>query len=389
MRRGSNAQIALLGFGFFVSSIASWFIIAGSVVGFAARGHAAWVDGVFSAIVWIVTMLTALVVGRLAGLAGAGMLMAVALGARLCGIAGFLSSQDDIVWILGAAANGFATGVLWVLGESILAEVVPSDRRGRIMGIIETLVGGAGFFGGAAATVLSDRLYALFWMSALLMGIATLCYLAAGGRAMHAQAPVHSHGVGADGMWISLMPLLLICFASGLFESGSTGMLPIFAIQLGLGAALAASTVALIGAGSLLGQFPLGWLSDHAGVRRVVLGALGSMLLATPMLVFVPHGSPGAQAWLLWIVGFVWGFSGGSLYTLSIIQIGHQFQGPHLIQGMGMMVVVYTLGASVGPIAGSATFTLGGMQAVGWTTTVGIAAVMTHYWRYGGVPLRR
>jgi MFS family permease len=182
--------------------------------------------------------------------------------------------------------------------------------------------------------------------------------------------------------------MLLLAFIGGTLESGSTGVLPVFALELNFTTTIAAATVAFIGAGSLLGQFPLGYLSDRVGVKKVAITTLLVLSLFTPLLALSETYAPAFNQQALLTVGFLWGFAGGGLYTLAIISVGHSFSGDRLVRVMGLLVVLYTLGASVGPILKTALYTLGGLSYTILLVTALLVTITLLYLRFSR-PSRR
>lgn len=369
-------RIALLGLALVFTSLSSWLAIAGSVIGFATRGHAAWVDGLFNALIWIANMATAFAAGRLVRRFGLAPLLLFATALRFAASACYAASDSAAVWVIASLGTGAATGLLWVLGEAVLTGAIPADRRGRIMGLIETLVGGTAMAGGAIATALATRLDWVFIAAIAAMAVSAALFVAARGIEFAGghDAPA-AESTPHDGL---LLPVLVMGALGGVFEAGSTGLLPVQAVELGLGAAAAASMVAVIGVGSLLGQFPLGAASDRYGALRVALWCAAAVALTTPLIAFVPEGGGPAARAVLWGVGFLWGFAGGGLYTLGVVAAGHAYRGPALVRTMGLLVVAYTGGAALAPVLGNALAELwpGGGVAVCFAALCVPAVVM-------------
>jgi hypothetical protein len=68
-------------------------------------------------------------------------------------------------------------------------------------------------------------------------------------------------------------------------------------------------------------------------------------------------------------VGAVWGGVGGALYTLTMIQVAHQFDGRATAGGAAAMITGYTVGGAIGPLASGASLQ--------WLGTTGTALLLS------------
>ncbi|HSI58085.1 MAG TPA: MFS transporter, partial [Ideonella sp.] len=151
----------------------------------------------------------------------------------------------------------------------------------------------------------------------------------------------------------------------GFFEAGMSGVLPLYGLAAGFGAAMAALLVSAIGLGSTLTMLPIGELADRWSTRRVLLGCAAINLGATLLLPLVPAWPPLAA-----VIAFLWGGAGGALYTLSMVDIGHRHQGVALVNTTAVLVLAYTLGGMLAPALGGLALNL----APGWGLPLLLAA---------------
>ena len=157
----------------------------------------------------------------------------------------------------------------------------------------------------------------------------------------------HSARVGLGGVWHALVahPIIMLAgFVGGFFESGMASILPLHGLALGLSAATAALLVSCIGLGSALTMLPAGLLADRfedqaRGRRSVMLVCAAITLAAAALVPLVPHAP-----WLVWPIAFIWGWAGGSLYTMAMIDIGAREKGITLVNSTAVLVLTYTLG---------------------------------------------
>lgn len=259
-------------------------------------------------------------------------------------------------WIAGSVLVGTGAALLWNATEALLAQEAPPEMRGRVMGLYQTALGAALALGPFVPGVLGLDARTVLWSAA---GLVLACF------ATVATLQARAHQVPATasaGTWqaLRLVPwLAALAFAGGVFEAGLSAISAAHASSIGMSLGVAASAAGAIGIGSFLMQYPAGWAADHLPLRKVFTGA--ALLLA---LASVAIGFAGSAPWLLWVCGLVWGGVGGALYTLSIIQVAHAFQGQATAGATAAMITGYTWGGTLGPLASGATLEAGGLPAL-------------------------
>ena len=331
------------------------------------RGLSTGAIGLFSAAQWLgmalATPFTALWVRRL-GARGA-----LLLSAAVPFVAFTLMNLTEqiAVWVPLYLLAGVAGSLRWIVAESMVAELAPAHRRGRIVGLFETMVGLTFVVGPALLAALTsagiDSSH-VRWVATALMGLALL--LSVRVPALHSHRDDQHARLGLLGIFdaVRAAPLVMVAgLVGGFFEAGLASVLPLYGLAIGLGAALAALLVSASGLGSALMMVPIGELVDRWGRTRVWRVCALTNLLATGLLPWV--GEVGALAW---VVAVLWGGAGGGLYTVAMIDIGHRHQGVALVSATAVLVLSYTLGGMMAPA-------LGGM-ALQWSPQWGFPALL-------------
>lgn len=331
-----------------------------------ARGHSALSVGLAASSIWIGILLASTRVHRLVERRGHPAVFVGACAAAIAAVTSMTLHTHFVGWLAGAFAMGLAAGTVWVSGETWLAEVAPTQRRGFYVGLFETAVG-LGMVTGPALLPVAVRLgLPPLGMSLLLITAAALCSLVLltlrdpASTSDDGPQPASGAAPSAPAWRDVAVPLAGIAAISGVLEAGSSGMLPSVSMRGGFSVEHAALLGSVIGAGSALMQTPFGALADRAGMARtlrgawiVLVGATGALWAMGPQ----PDGS-------LWAIGFVLGGVGGAVYTLVVIELGHRLSGPGLVRAMGMLVTAYTAGTALGPVIGGGLFDLGGLPAL-------------------------
>lgn len=331
------------------------------------RGLSTSTIGLFSAAQWLgmalATPFTALWVRRL-GARGA-----LLLSAAVPFVAFTLMNLTEqiAVWTVLYLCAGMAGSLRWIVAESMVAELAPAARRGRIVGLFETMVGLTFVVGPALLAALTSAgidAHVIRWLATALMGVALL--LSWRVPALHSHLEDQGTRLGIPGIVdaVRAAPVVMVAgLVGGFFEAGLASVLPLYGLAIGLSAALAALLVSASGLGSTLMMVPIGELVDRWGRVRVWRTCALLNLLATLMLPWV--GELGALAW---VVAVLWGGAGGGLYTVAMIDIGHRHQGVALVSATSVLVMSYTLGGMMAPALGGA--------ALQWSPQWGFPALL-------------
>ena len=329
-----------------------------------ARGYSTVAVGAMASMMWVgifsATFVAHAVVRRL------GYARTLVLGNVLATvvIAAMAMQQAYLLWLPGAVLIGFAGGLVWVAGESWLAELAPAARRGFYVGLFESSVG-IGMMCGPLMLVLAAAWgWPPLWLATLVLGVSLVASVLLLRRPVSAGRQADGHSASARPVvpgqdWRAVaLPLAVIGAVSGLMESGSSAILPSIALRLDFSIAAAALLGTVIGAGSALMQTPMGALSDRIGMRRALLAAWAVLGLTNVCFLLFAPGYPA----LLWWQGFVLGGVGGAVYTLVVIELGHRLSGSALVRAMSLLVTTYSAGTMLGPLLGGSAFDLGGLR---------------------------
>jgi len=166
-----------------------------------------------------------------------------------------------------------------------------------------------------------------------------------------------------------LAPLALgAILVFGLVETTAFALLPLYGLALGYDEVGAAFLLVLLIAGNVLLQIPIGWLADLVSRERVLLGCAGLALIGVSCWPAVLD-SP-ALGWPLLVAC---GGALGGFYTLSMALLGQRFRGTDLAVANTAFVLMYQLGAMVGPAIGGAAMQRLGPDALALTLAVALA----------------
>jgi predicted MFS family arabinose efflux permease len=154
------------------------------------------------------------------------------------------------------------------------------------------------------------------------------------------------------------------CLVVGIANGSFWALAPVFAQSKGAdtwGVAIFMSVGVLAGA---LGQWPLGRLSDKMDRRRVIIGAAcGAAIAGGLFVLWAPPWGPGLLALI-----FLFGLFAFPIYGLSVAHMNDYVEADGYVEAASGLLLVFGLGAVVGPIAAAILAGLFGPDALFGTT---------------------
>ncbi len=266
-----------------------------------------------------------------------------ALGSFMsAGLIAFPLVADPWAWTVLRVLVGFCMSGIYVAAESWLNNAATNDTRGKVLSaymIAQTL----GIIGAQGLLTLGDAgTSVLFICASILVSISFAPILLSA-------TPVPAVQVAPP------MPLRALFSGSplgtvGIFLLGSvyatqSGMGAVFGTQIGMTATQIAMFVAMLFAGALVLQYPIGWLSDQMDRRKLIFGA-ASLGAASCALGWVTGGG----LWPLMASAF---FAGGvttPLYALFLAYTNDALSAEDMPAASGGLVFTFGLGAIAGPL---------------------------------------
>ncbi len=260
---------------------------------------------------------------------------------------GFLPVFDGVAaWIVLRFLSGLAGAVPWIVTETWINMIAGDKARGRVIALYAVALA-SGFAAGPivlTATGIEGLLPVGTFLIISVSALAPVLLIRRSAPELGAQED--------GGVWRALiaMPTVMIAvFVAGAVDASFFAFLPIWGTRTGLDQGQALTLLSIFVAGNIVLQFPIGWLADRIGPRRV-MGLSGLICLIAPLPAFWASGSFAALALVL----FVWGGAAWSLYSLALVEIGQGLTGTALAVANGAIVLVYTISNISGPPAAGA-----------------------------------
>ena len=266
-----------------------------------------------------------------------------ALGSFMsAGLIAFPLLTEPWAWTILRVLIGFCMSGIYVAAESWLNNAATNETRGKVLSaymIAQTL----GIIGAQGLLTLGDAATSvLFICASILVSIsfapillsATPVPAAEVARSMSLRKLFEGSPLGTVGIFL----------LGGVYAT-QTGMGAVFGSEIGMTAAQIALFVAMLFAGALLLQYPIGWLSDRMDRRKLIFGA------SVIGVIFCGLGWATAGGfWFLMISAF---FAGGvttPLYALFLAYTNDSLPTEDMPAASGGLVFTFGLGAIIGPL---------------------------------------
>jgi MFS family permease len=274
-----------------------------------------------------------------------------ALGSFMsAGLVAFTLLAEPWAWTLLRVLVGFCMSGIYVAAESWLNNTTTNEARGKVLStymIAQTL----GIIGAQGLLTLGDpATSALFIGASILVSISfapillsvTPAPAAEVARPMSFRDLFSGSPLGAIGI-----------FLLGSVYATQSGMSAVFGSEIEMTANEIALFVAMLFAGALVLQYPIGWLSDRLDRRKVILGTAVMGAVAC-VLGWVAGGnlvaSGDGNLWPIMAAAFFAGGMTTPLYALLLAYTNDFLSAEDMPAASGGLVFTFGLGAILGPL---------------------------------------
>lgn len=252
------------------------------------------------------------------------------------------------LWFFIRFVNGLALTGLFVVSEFWVNMLADDKSRGRLIGIYGTVLS-CGFAAGPVLLFLvGTEGVAPFAVigTLILVGALPLVIFGRGLAPRITEKPSHAFVT----FLLAAPAATLAGFVYGATETNIFNMLPVYGVRIGMTEQMAAFVLSLFAAGNILCQIPIGMWSDRTDRRLVLLFCATVGLAGTLAIPFVVH-----SVWLFAPTLFFFGGVVVGMYTVGLTLLGERFKGANLASANAAFVMMFSLGALIGPpLAGGA-----------------------------------
>ena len=277
-------------------------------------------------------------------------------------------------WMVCRAALGFIFAGVYAVVESWINAKADNASRGALYGVykIVTFAASAGgqllLLGFPPGSILPFNLAgALIALGAVPLTMTSV------------DPPAQPRSIRLRLGWlIRLAPVSALgALAAGAANGASYSLSPVYALGIGVPPQSAPLFTAAIVAGSALGVYPAGRVSDHTDRRLVIVAAMAASVVAELVLAtFRFSGAP------LILMGFLVGLTTYTLYTLAASHANDRAKPHDMVAVSAGLLFIYCIGAIVAPPVASLLMRQFGPAALFFQAAL-VHAVMAGYalWR--------
>lgn len=249
---------------------------------------------------------------------------------------------DPVFWLLMRIVVGFCFSGLFVVAESWINDMSANETRGQSLSLYILMQMTGIVVGQLLLNVADPSGYGLFVLISVLVSISFAPILLS-----VTPTPVFSTSKPMSlGELLTASPLGCVgVFLMGGIFSALLGMSSIFGAERGLSVKQISWFVTAIYVGSVLMQYPVGWISDRMDRRTLIIG-----LTATASMVALFAASIDAPVWMLLMIAFCIGAVTNPLYPLLIAYTNDHLETDQMASASGGLIFINGCGAMGGPI---------------------------------------
>ncbi len=291
--------------------------------------------------------------------------LASLLAAAVLGI-----GMTDSPWMWGVLRliTGLCFAGQYVVAESWLNDLADNNTRGRLLAVYNVVAVAAFGSGQVLQFAFDARLFTGFAVASIIVSIA-VAPVALSERAVAPPRGESKH--------ISLRELARVvptglgsCFLVGIAHGALSGLAAVFATRAGLPNSRVGLFVAAPSLGAILLQWPISAASDDIDRRAIgAVSAIGAMLFAGLLLI-----GPATSPMALLLIGLVGGCS-YPLYSIAGAYTNDWIEAEHLNSAASQLVMLYGVGAVIGPLFSSVLINGIGQNGYYWALIAVHAAI--------------
>ena len=261
-------------------------------------------------------------------------------------IIALMNSSSILAWFVIRFMGGLADSLLFVVTETWIMEITPKEKRGKIMGFYNSILMMSFALGPLIITFSGTKGILPFIICIFLLFSAGIPLLWVD-RYVPTSIEKPRFNVIS---FVFIAPLLALgCFVVAFQDLAITSLMPIYGLRLGMEESSATLMLFFGIAGGALLQFPIGWVADKIGAKKVLIfcslaGFIGTIIW--PLIV--------SMQFILWTVLFLWWGLFAGVTTVTMILAGNWFKGSELATAMAALGVFWGIGAFVGPFVSGA-----------------------------------
>lgn len=282
---------------------------------------------------------------------------------------------NELAWWAARMLTGICFAGMQMILESWLNERATNDTRGKILSVYTLLNLGFIVAGQQLLNLADPQNFILFVFASITLSLAVIPV-----ALTTSPSPSPVGRVKLRIKWLySISPAGVIgSLGVGLTNGAFWGLGALYAQQTGLSISQITLFMSILVLGGAVLQWPLGWISDRVDRRVIIIiacvaSALSALFIASQILSAIP--------WLFILIG-IFGAFALPIYALCLAHASDHTNASDTLGISGGLLLVYSIGAMVGPVIASSLMELLGTNMLFIYTSVTHASVAALiYWR--------
>jgi MFS family permease len=260
----------------------------------------------------------------------------------------FTQANSVVAWTGLRAVSGFALAGLFTIADSWISARASMGNRGRLISTYMALTKIA-----LMVSPLSIGLGQIEGDGLFMTVAALLCLSLVPLSATASEEPALPSTIRPNiRVLFSVAPSAVVAsFGVGLMNGPVIALAPVYGVTVGLSPSAAAVLLMALQGGSLLFQWPLGWLSDHID-RRIVIAGLASGTSVVSGLIVINSATGGSVGV---IVGFaLWGGLALCIYAVCVAHASDLVETSRIVPTISTLLTCWAVGMIIGPMLAAA-----------------------------------
>lgn len=272
-----------------------------------------------------------------------------------------------VPWAILRFFMGFCLVGSVIVAESWLNDSVTNDNRGRVMAVYMVATMGGVATGQFMLSLGNPAEITLFIVSASAIALAIVPISLSTNSPPDFDTPPK---MDLAGIWREAPLGVVAALATGMANASLLGLAAVYASQVGMPVSRTALFAGAAAVGAVILQWPIGYLSDYAGRRAMILVvSIAAMVIAVAAI-----GLP-ADGRLIIAAMFVFGGLSYTMYSLALSHVIDVLPTGMAVTASATNVFLAGIGSIVGPVVTSWLMTALGPAGFWWAAAGAFAVV--------------
>ena len=260
----------------------------------------------------------------------------------------FTQADSAAAWMALRAVSGLAFAGLFTIADSWISARASRGNRGRVVAAYMVCT--------KVALMVSPLLIGLGEIAGdgLFMTVAALlCLSLVPLAAATSEEPALPSAIRPNvAVLFRVAPSAVVASVGvGLMNGPVMALAPVYGVAVGLSPALAALLLVAIQGGSLVFQWPLGWLSDQIDRRLVIAGLACGASAVSALIVW---GSTSGDPLSIAIGCALWGGLALCIYAVCVAHASDLVEPNRIVPTISTLLTCWAVGMMIGPLLASA-----------------------------------